>query len=309
MGLPQSSRTIRSWAGGRPLLYLSEPACKLPQERCTGDLAQAALRTARFLRQLTARLGQEPAAPAFDPRCGSRSRRSMPASYTVSARAGKPWDTTRNPTLLFRLFGLLLLRLAQRTLLSLLFHEPPRNVPAGPYNNRATRPRPHRSPVVAVSIFCQPPSSRPISATMRPACSYCPCAQPAPVMGQAQVEAHLVQLGVGRDRAVAQPLPPARRCWPRPVAPGSRSAASSRRRVTVWRWVRGKWLVMRHQPGQEVVGLGEDGHFARAVSVTGRTSLSSGLAQAPGVAVAHVVDPAHARSRSTCAARLPCLRR
>ena len=49
----------------------------------------------------------------------------------------KPWDanTTRNPRTSFSLFGLLLLRLAQRTLFSLLFHDPPRNVSASPYNN------------------------------------------------------------------------------------------------------------------------------------------------------------------------------
>lgn len=52
--------------------------------------------------------------------------------------AERPWDTTRNPLLSLLLSGLLLLRLAQRTLLSLLFHEPPRNVPASPYINPLT---------------------------------------------------------------------------------------------------------------------------------------------------------------------------
>ena len=33
----------------------------------------------------------------------------------------------RNPLLLFRLDGVLLLRLAERALIALLFHEPPRN--------------------------------------------------------------------------------------------------------------------------------------------------------------------------------------
>jgi hypothetical protein len=38
------------------------------------------------------------------------------------------WDTTnRNPTLLFQLLGLFLLRLAQRALFRLLFHDPPRS--------------------------------------------------------------------------------------------------------------------------------------------------------------------------------------
>ena len=50
------------------------------------------------------------------------------------------WDehNTRNPTLLFRLFGLFLLRMAERALAWLLFQDPP----------RSTRPqvdgRPHR---------------------------------------------------------------------------------------------------------------------------------------------------------------------
>lgn len=40
---------------------------------------------------------------------------------------GVDYWAQRNPTLLLRFVGLLLLRLAARTLLSLLFHEPPRS--------------------------------------------------------------------------------------------------------------------------------------------------------------------------------------
>ena len=36
------------------------------------------------------------------------------------------WETKRNPMLLFELFGLFLLRYAQRALSRLLFHDPPR---------------------------------------------------------------------------------------------------------------------------------------------------------------------------------------
>ena len=44
------------------------------------------------------------------------------------AAGGKMWAaTTRNPLFLFLLFGLFLLRAAQRTLFSLLLNEPPRN--------------------------------------------------------------------------------------------------------------------------------------------------------------------------------------
>jgi hypothetical protein len=39
-------------------------------------------------------------------------------------------DTTRKPTLLFRLFGLFLLRMAQRALSGLLFQAPPRKTRA-----------------------------------------------------------------------------------------------------------------------------------------------------------------------------------
>ncbi len=54
--------------------------------------------------------------------------------------SGKPWDTTRNPLLSLLFLGLLSFRLAQRTLLSLLLNEPPRNVSVGPYINRRRRP-------------------------------------------------------------------------------------------------------------------------------------------------------------------------
>ena len=42
-------------------------------------------------------------------------------------RAETPTRTTRNPTLLLRLSGVLLLRYADRKFVGLLFHEPPRN--------------------------------------------------------------------------------------------------------------------------------------------------------------------------------------
>lgn len=51
-----------------------------------------------------------------------------PVNPQTFGRGGKTWaDTQRKPTLLLSLLGLLSLRAAARTLLSLLFHEPPRN--------------------------------------------------------------------------------------------------------------------------------------------------------------------------------------
>jgi hypothetical protein len=47
---------------------------------------------------------------------------AAPAAFRVQVLA------QRNPALLFRLFGLFLLRLAQRALFRLLFHEPPRSI-------------------------------------------------------------------------------------------------------------------------------------------------------------------------------------
>ncbi len=46
----------------------------------------------------------------------------------------------RKPLLLFRLSGLFLLRFAERTLLGLLFHEPPRNTRSPPYGPFPTFP-------------------------------------------------------------------------------------------------------------------------------------------------------------------------
>jgi len=53
---------------------------------------------------------------------------------------GKMWDehNTRNPTLSFRLFGLFLLRMAERALAWLLFQDPPRST------RRQKDGRPHR---------------------------------------------------------------------------------------------------------------------------------------------------------------------
>jgi len=55
--------------------------------------------------------GQEPATPIFD---WASAARLTPRD--ISGRAQSPWDATRNPMLLFELFGLFLLRAAQRAL-------------------------------------------------------------------------------------------------------------------------------------------------------------------------------------------------
>ena len=64
-------------------------------------------------------------------RAGAHPPFSLPAGH--SWLAGKMWDaTTRKPMFLLLLFGLFLLRYAQRAFLLLLFHEPPRTQPPGP---------------------------------------------------------------------------------------------------------------------------------------------------------------------------------
>ena len=67
--------------------------------------------------------------------------------FHVRKNSREPWDptATRNHHLSLSLFGLFLLRLAQRTLLSVLFHPPPRNVSAGPYNKGLVRRKRLRS--------------------------------------------------------------------------------------------------------------------------------------------------------------------
>jgi hypothetical protein len=69
--------------------------------------------------------------------------------------------TSRNPLLEFRLSGLFLFRLAQRTFLGLLFQEPPRST---------RRPRP--LPQTQLLFRIQPPRSFPTSVTSRDAYSY-----------------------------------------------------------------------------------------------------------------------------------------
>jgi len=64
------------------------------------------------------RIGRSPHASSANP-CGGPQFRRFLQEYVD--------DTTRNPLFVFRLFGLLLLRYAQRTLSRLLLNEPPRN--------------------------------------------------------------------------------------------------------------------------------------------------------------------------------------
>lgn len=84
--------------------------------------------------------------------------------------------TTRNPMFLFRLSGLFLLRYAQRALSAGLFHEPPRNTRAPlslpRHSECATLPGPSK-PRVQPGAFCQPPSRRPISASIWKTWWYC----------------------------------------------------------------------------------------------------------------------------------------
>lgn len=51
---------------------------------------------------------------------------TLPTPQRRHSGLGADW-ATRNPTLLLRFSGLFLLRLAERKLCGLLFHEPPRN--------------------------------------------------------------------------------------------------------------------------------------------------------------------------------------
>ena len=82
----------------------------------------------------------------------------------------KPWETNRNPNLLFELFGLFLLRLATRALSRLLFHEPPRTLlSACPHATRFDICYRHLS---LLTIFRQPPSRRPTSLTISAAWRY-----------------------------------------------------------------------------------------------------------------------------------------
>jgi hypothetical protein len=71
------------------------------------------------------------------------------------------WEThTRNPILLLKLFGLFLLRYAQRALFRLLLNEPPRST-------RCPWTRPSQRGIHPVrDNFIQPPSNLPISATI-----------------------------------------------------------------------------------------------------------------------------------------------
>ena len=111
-----------------------------------------------------------------------------PAVFHASARKEDPppgnsglvekrgTTTRRNPMFLLRLFGLFLLRYAQRTFLALLLNDPPRTTrwPAGRPPHKG---QPSRSPYVPrVSVVCliHPPNSRPISATIPAAWRYWP---------------------------------------------------------------------------------------------------------------------------------------
>ena len=83
--------------------------------------------------------------------------------------------TTRNPLLLLRLSGLLLLRLADRQFVGLLFHEPPRNTRLAPYSFRPRHVYRVFSPgsggpwaARAAARLRQPPIMRPISSTALP---------------------------------------------------------------------------------------------------------------------------------------------
>lgn len=66
----------------------------------------------------------------------------------------------RKPMLLLVFVGLFLLRLAERTLLSLLFHAPPRNTPTGIPANQAQA---WNCRQISGMVFSQPPSNFPIS--------------------------------------------------------------------------------------------------------------------------------------------------
>jgi hypothetical protein len=94
------------------------------------------------------------------PRSSSRSQVTFPAEQ------GKMWETTtRKPLFLLRLFGLFLLRYAQRALLRLLLNDPPRNT------RRSLRPAPaqggdKRRPYVPTVCLIHPPNNSPISLTI-----------------------------------------------------------------------------------------------------------------------------------------------
>ena len=129
--------------------------------------------------------GREKTAPAFNPRRVSRNRPGMHGACRLlegcesilQPLGGKPWGrTTRNPLLLFRLSGLFLFRLAQRTFDALLLNEPPRNTrpfSLSPQHRPEDRILPLQLPSYPVTRS-QPPSRRPNSATRRLLCSYCP---------------------------------------------------------------------------------------------------------------------------------------
>jgi hypothetical protein len=94
---------------------------------------------------------------------------------TFPAEPGKTWETTtRNPLLFQSLFGLFLLRTAQRAFSRLLLNDPPRTT------RRSLRPAPAQKgnregrPYVPLVCLIQPPSSPPISRTICETWRYCP---------------------------------------------------------------------------------------------------------------------------------------
>ena len=87
-------------------------------------------------------------------------RRAYANQFCINSGHYSGNRTQRNPLLLFVLFGLLLLRLAERVFLSLLFHEPPRAALQSPFSKDYT-------------VLIQAPISFPISNNISEIKTYC----------------------------------------------------------------------------------------------------------------------------------------
>jgi hypothetical protein len=125
-------------------------------------------------------------------------------------------------------------------------------------------PRSSRVPPAPISPLCfsQPPSRRPISATMDADVLVLAGVEPAPVVRQPQVQPQWLSARVGAEAPCAAAMRRAR-AGPalRTSASCVSSAASIRRCVTVKRKARGNASALRQQPGKQVVTAGEYNHF------------------------------------------------
>ena len=153
---------------------------------------------ARRRPQAARRCGQERVRPFFIASAGKPGITLRRPAFPANAKYVDAH--TRNPMLLLRLFGLFLLRYAQRTFLRLLLNEPPRTT-------RRLGTRPHnsgRSRVLSKELC----TARPVPTAQQAADFGCHAGhvpvlticQPAPANGQPQIQPHPVErLVSGRE--------------------------------------------------------------------------------------------------------------